>query len=167
VDQGVEVERRSGDHAHVDRDLVHGARGADLAAIERAQQGCLGARRKGVDRVQEQRSAVGARERAGRKGGRSEQCVLDRGRVERSAVEDDEGSVAAGALVMERPREGSPLVGGGTEQEDGDRALGGRSREFLAESHDVSGNASRTTLGGEFFCHDGALFPRNRIRRAP
>jgi hypothetical protein len=122
ADQGVEVARGAGDHAHVDRDLLGGgAGGADLAAVEHAQQRRLGVRGERVNRVEEQRAALGARER------------VERG--ESRAVHGNERGVAARAPVVERAGEGAALAGSRAEQEDRDRALRGGPRELLGEFH--------------------------------
>jgi hypothetical protein len=154
--QRVELAPGAGDHAHVDRELVRRAGGADSAAIDGAEQTGLRARRERVDRVEEQRAPVCTGENARRPARDSEQRALDRGRMVGRAVERDETSATAGTLLVESAREGGPRAG--TEQEDGDRALSGGARELVAESQVVPGHASRTTPGGGVFCRRQALF---------
>ena len=62
----LQVAVRGRDHAHVDRDGVGGADGADLVLLQHAQQLHLQAHRHVADLVEQQRAAVGRLEQAAR-----------------------------------------------------------------------------------------------------
>ena len=141
VDVGAQVAVRGGNDPHVERSILVTAHAAHLAALERTQKARLQVERQFSDFVEEQRSSVGAFERARMSGHRAgersafvpEQLAFRQVCGHCAAIEHHEWAGCARALLVQCA--GQHVFAGARFADEGDRHLG--RRKTLQDIEDV------------------------------